>query len=131
MLSLHGLVIIAGDATGKVDIKEFTTQFGSYISFMVASDNGKGGTNRHFLSLVVPKDKVQEAKDKIKHGVVCEITHGNWTELPSMLKSSDTGEAPSRVRITVAYKDLKFLKIPMYYSEIEGVTSNQSKGEVI
>jgi hypothetical protein len=123
MLSLHGLVIVAGDTQGQVSIKETPAKFGSYLGLLVASDNGKGSTTRHYLNLIVGKDKVEEAKAKLTHGTVCEITHATWTELPSLLPATATGEAPSRVSINCEYKNLKILKIPFYYAKIEGVTS--------
>jgi hypothetical protein len=123
MLSIHGLVIIAGDAQGIITIRETPAKFGSYLSLMVASDNGKGTTTRHYMSVICQKDKVEEAKSKLVHGSVCEITHATWTELPSLLQKTATGEAPSRVSITVEYKNLKILKIPFYYTSIEGVTT--------
>jgi hypothetical protein len=116
MLALHGLVIIAEEIQ-----QELTYPYTSILKFEVASDDGAGKTSRHYIDLYVPKDKLAEAKDRIKVGSVCEIVHGTWAEVAGK-QVENNPRRYSKVELKIKWENFKVLAPCVYYDKISGIT---------
>src|SRR3954465_1259869 len=88
MLSIHGLVIIAGDNLGSsAIISEYKTKTGIKIKIFVSSESPYSSKeikmDRYPMSIWVPMAHLEEARSKLIVGKICEIVKGSINPLPN------------------------------------------------
>src|SRR6185436_13475092 len=122
MLSIHGLVIIAGDTLGaSAIIDEYKSKKGSRLKIIISSEStdysGKSKMNRHLMSIWVPEVHLEEARTKLIVGKICEIVKGTLEPI----KTQDLNKGFNVISINVMYSDIRILNSCVYYPDIEGV----------
>lgn len=123
MLSIHGLVIVA-----EAPSVALPTKYGHVIKLEVASEAGYGGTTyRYLMDIFVTNAQKDELLSKLTPGVVCEIVHGRISEFFQPSYSQKEGIKYSKNTLQVESKNLKILKIPLYYTDLPGITE-ETKG---
>ncbi len=120
MLSVHGMVIIATDI-----IKEYATKGGMFLSFWVSSEIRNKQTARYPINLWVSNDSLEEARQKIKPGSVCEIIKGSINSPMNKINGDPTKDLIG-VKLDVSWVDFRVLKVCVYYEGIPGITEEKN-----
>jgi len=127
MISIRGLFIIASDEPHEV---KAVTQYASNISFWGSAETVFKTMTRHLITVTLKKDLVDEVVGKLKKGYVCEIEHAYFYESGKVVKNAHgNGVKTSGIVIRVDYKNIKFLKLPLYYEDIEKITKEKNNND--